>query len=160
LSPKHEVTHFNSPLNSETSHRRDFPPHNTRYDGLHPNNPPLFIGPPTHRPPCNWPPQSGAPPLGNSPQNTCISQEHGATKPSHVLRGQPCSHGLQADNHTPQSCGTKPVMQKARSVSGILKHVSQFDTPSSLRSAATRHVRFASADKIDSKVICSFSKPI
>lgn len=46
-------------------------------------------------------------------------------------------------NHTPQSCDTGPARQRIGSVSGILKHVSQFDTPSSAHTTA-RRVQFAS----------------
>ena len=46
---------------------------------------------------------------------------------------------------TPQSHGTSAVRQKVGSVSGILKHISQYDTPNSDgKSSAGRRVQFAS----------------
>ena len=47
------------------------------------------------------------------------------------------------DDHTPKSCDTSAARERVGSVSGILKTVSQFDTPSSAH-AARRHVQFAS----------------
>ena len=46
-------------------------------------------------------------------------------------------------DHTPTSCGTSAAQLMIGSVSGILKHVSQFDTPSSTRASASRRVQFA-----------------
>ena len=53
---------------------------------------------------------------------------------------------LSADgDHTPQSCDTEEAkQQKGGSSTGILKRVSQFDTPCSARQAAGRRVQFAS----------------
>lgn len=53
--------------------------------------------------------------------------------------------GKEVGDHTPQSCDTRQARQRVGSVSGILKHVSQFDTPSITRSGVSRRrVQFAS----------------
>ena len=58
----------------------------------------------------------------------------------------PCTAPVNNDggNHTPKSCDTGIIKQRMGSVSGILKHVSQFDTPCSAKSSIGRRVQFAS----------------
>ena len=58
---------------------------------------------------------------------------------------QSCDVTPQSHETTPQSCDSAAPRQKIGSVLGILKHVSQFDTPFFAKSASIRHrVQFAS----------------